>query len=378
MFINFWYPIALAKDVTSEKPLEVGIMGLKFVAFRDTSGAAHVLSNTCIHRGGALGRGKIRGDNVACPYHGWQFSGSGKCSHIPTQPTDQSPPVRAKVDSYPTAERYGILFAFLGDVPEAERPPIFDIAEFNDPKWRANDVVVFELGAYYQRSIENGLDSAHNEFVHPLQGAPSIIQNLRKFPLDVVDVPWGSEFMFPASGYTSKETKLIGASDGTTWAGSGHHGPNCLITRIHFSEEKMFRQYFFEAPVSDHRTRVFFVNMRSFMLDPAKDKMLMDVNMRIAQEDIDVIENLDPVRTPESTTLEMLTTVDKPILRYREMLKEWEAKGWRIDWRALQEQRGDVAFAIPSPARRTEKNWILHTVPLHAPAEKVRELKGIA
>lgn len=371
MYINFWYPIALSKDITNEKPVEVRIMGLKFAAFRDTAGAAHVLSNTCIHRGGALGRGKIKADSVACPYHGWQFSGDGKCSHIPTQVSEQSPPARAKVDSYPTAERYGILFAFLGDLPEAERPPIFDIPEFADEKWRANHVVAFEVGAYYQRSIENGLDSAHNEFVHPLQGAPTIIENLRKIPLEVVDVPpWGSEFMFPASGYTSKKTQTLGAGDGTTWAGSAHHGPNCLITRIHFSPEKKFHQYFFEAPIGDGRTRIFFVNMRSFMMDPAMDQKLMDVNMRIANEDIEIIENLDPVRTPESTTLELLTTVDKPILRYREMLKEWEAKGWRIDWRALQDQRGDVAFAIPGPARRTEKNWILHPVPLHPPTGK--------
>lgn len=379
MYINFWYPIALSKEITNEAPREVEIMSLKFVAFRDAEGKAHVLSNTCIHRGGALGRGKIHGDNVACPYHGWQFSGDGKCAYIPTQPQDQSTPPRAKVDSYPTEERYGILFAFLGDLPEAERPPIFDIEEFEDENWRANEIVVFEVGAYYQRSIENGLDGAHNEFVHPLQGAPSIIENLRKVPLDVTDVPpWGSEFMFPASGYTSKSTQTIGAGDGTTWAGSAHHGPNCLITRIHFSEVKKFHQYFFEAPLGDSRTRIFFVNMRSFLMDPSMDQKLIDVNMRIAHEDIEIIENLDPVRTPDSTTREMLTTVDKPILRYREFLKEWDAKGWRLDWRELQNKRGDIAFAIPSPSRRTEKNWILDTVPLQPAAKPAKaELKGI-
>jgi phenylpropionate dioxygenase-like ring-hydroxylating dioxygenase large terminal subunit len=37
------------------------------------------------------------------------------------------PPTRAKVDSYPTVEKYGIVFAFLGDLPEAERPPMLEI-----------------------------------------------------------------------------------------------------------------------------------------------------------------------------------------------------------------------------------------------------------
>lgn len=365
MYINFWYPIALSAEITNEKPLAVKIMSLDFVAFRDTHGQAHVLSNTCIHRGGALARGKINGDHVACPYHGWEYAGSGKCTLIPTLAPDKSMPGRAKVDSYPVDERYGIVFAFLGDLPEAERPPMLEIPEFTDPAWRANELVVFEVDAYYQRSIENGMDGAHNEFVHPLQGAPSIIDTLRKMPIDVKDEgEWGCGFMYPSSGSKSEQTKLIGAGVGGTWAGSSHYGPNFLITRIHFSPEKMFRQYFFEAPQTDGRTKIFFLNMRSFMMEEKNDQRLIDVNMRIAHEDIYVIEALDPVRTPVSTSKELLTEVDKPIFRYRDFLAKWDQKGWRIDWKALQDKRGDIAFAIPCPSRRVEKNWILDPVPL--------------
>jgi len=380
MYINFWYPIALADEITNEEPLAVQIMSLNFVAFRDTEGKAHVLSNTCIHRGGALARGKVNGDRVACAYHGWEFGADGKCEFMPTLPLDQKMPARAKVDSYPVEERYGIVFAFLGDLPEEERPPLFDIEGYDDPAWRTNDIVVFEVNAYYQRSIENGLDGGHNEFVHPLQGAPSIFETLRKMPIEVKDESeWGCGFMYPASGSKSEETKLIGAGVGSTLAGSSHHGPNTLITRIYFNEEKKFRQYFFEAPQTDSSTKIFFVNMRTFMMEEKNDQMLIDVNMRIAGEDINVIENLDPIRTPDSTAKELLTPVDKPIYAYREYLDKWDAKGWRIDWRELQDKRGDVAFAIPSPARRTEKNWVLDTLPLMRAPEKGKvKLKGIA
>ena len=379
MYINFWYPVALSKEVTNEKPIVVDIMSLNFVAFRDTEGNAHVMSNTCIHRGGALGRGKIKGDCVECPYHGWQFSGDGKCQMIPTNPLDSKPPARAKVDAYPTEERYGILFAFLGDLPEAERPPIYDIPEYGTEKWRANDIVVFEVNGYYQRSIENGMDGAHNEFVHPLQGAPSIIENLRKNDIDVKDESeWGCGFMFAASGSTSEDTKVLGAGEGRTVAGSSIHGPNTLITRINFSEERGFAQYFFEAPVSDCKTRIFFVNMRSWMLEEEMDKRIIDINMQIAHEDIDIIEALEPVRTPKSTAKEVLTKADAPIYRYRDFLKMWDNRGWRIDWKELQKQRGDIAFAIPSPARRTEKNWVLDPVPLVPVEDAKPELKGVA
>ena len=84
------------------------------------------------------------------------------------------------------------------------------------------------------------------------------------------------------------------------------------------------------------------------------------------------------MRTPKSTSKEVLTQADKPIFRYRDFLKMWDDKGWRIDWAELQDKRGDIAFAIPGPSRRSEKNWVLDPVPLVEGKEQKPELKGIA
>jgi len=105
------------------------------------------------------------------------------------------------------------------------------------------------------------------------------------------------------------------------------------------------------------------VNMRRFMLEPEMDEKIVAINMEIAQEDINVLVNLNPVRTPETTTKELLVPSDRPVVRYREFLDDWEKRGWRIDMQRLAELRGDAALAIPSPARRTEKNWILDEIP---------------
>ncbi len=371
MYVNFWYPIAQSQEIKDDEPFKAQIMGLPFVAFRDSNGTPHVLSDTCVHRGGSLGNGKVKDGCVVCPYHGWEYSGDGRCSKIPTLSEDQHPPARAKVDSYPTQEKYGILFAFLGDLPEEQRPPIYEIEEFEADGWRANDVVTFEVGAYYERSIENGLDAAHNEFVHPMQGGPSISKTLSEHPIDVKDEsPWGSGFLQPYGGYAQKDKQTLGVGTGSTRAGSSHHGPNTLITRIFFSEEKKFIQYFFEAPVNESRTRIFFVNMRCFMLEPENDQRLIDINMNIAHEDIDIIEALDPIRTPHTTTKEVLTPSDKPIVVYRKYLQEWEDRGWRIDKLRLRVQQGDVAFAIPCPDRHVSKNWVLDPIPLMRGAAK--------
>lgn len=367
MFINFWYPIAASEDVVNKKPHRAEVLGLKLVAFRDEDGNAHVLADTCTHRGASLSKGWVRDNCVVCPYHGWRFDKDGKCVQIPSLGEGESPPPRAKVDSYPVQEKYDIVFAFLGDLPEEERPPLADVPEWGEEGWRANKLLVFEVPTFYERSMENGLDPSHNEFVHPAQGSPSMRKDLARQPMEMVDVPWGSRFLV---NFDNKETGTEALADVATLspsevtAGSGFVGPNQMITWINFTAESRFSQYFFEAPIDESRTRVFFVNMRSFLLEPDNDERLTKVNAIVAQEDIDILGELDPVRTPSTPTEEVLVPSDGAVIRYREGLREWTEKGWRIDMRSLREQRGDRAFAIPCPARRTSKNWVLKTIPL--------------
>ena len=367
MYINFWYPVATSEDVTNEAPFRTCILTMNFVAFRDANGDARVLSDTCIHRGGALGTGKIKGDSVECPYHGWQYDGSGQCTHIPSIGEDTTPPARAKVDSYPVQEKYGIVFAFLGDLPDAERPPLWDIAEYDEDDWRANNLVVFEVDYYYERSVENGLDPAHNEFVHPKQGAPGMVQDFKNNPVPMEDIGnWGSKFMIPFVQIKKQQGLMDDQAvrdPEDLAAGSGHLGPNQLITWLHFSKENKFHQYFFEAPIDENRTRIFFVNMRHFMMEPEHDQRIVDINMEIAQEDIDLLEKLNPIRTPDTNTKEVLVPADAPVVRYREYLKAWNSNGWRIDTKKLRDTHGDIAFAIPCPGRRTSKNWVLDEIP---------------
>jgi len=374
MYINFWYPIARSTDILADKPLKVQVMSLPFVAFRDTAGHAHVLADTCTHRGGALSAGTVKGDCVVCPYHGWQFGGDGKCVRIPSLGADAKVPARAKVDSYPVQERYGIVFAFLGDLPESERPPVYDIAEYGSPEWKAF-LYVLDVAAYYERSIENGLDPIHNEFVHPLQGAPLMSPERQRERLPMEDIPWGSKFYVPFGGASKGNKTLLSSSrsgERVGAAGSWHQGPNQLVTWIDLTATNSFHQYLFEAPVDEAHTRVFFINMRNWLMEDKYDKTMEDVTLRIVQEDVAILEKLSPVRTPETNTKEILVPGDTAVVRYREWLKEWDAKGWRIDMKAMRARQGDVAMAIPCPGRRESGNWVLDAVPLLPPTEEAQ------
>lgn len=370
MFINFWYPVGLSAEITGEKPFLTQVFGLPFVAFRDAGGAACVVSDTCIHRGAALHKGSVKGGKIVCPYHGWTYGGDGKCVKVPSLGEGGKIPARAKVDAYPVQERYGIVFAFLGDLPEAERPPLYDVPEFGQEGWK-NQTYVLNLDAYYQRSIENGMDPIHNEFVHPLQGTPKMSAELQRNKTPVEDIPWGAKFFLPF-GEKQDNTALSGDRVGarTGAAGSWYTGPNQLVTWIELTATNAFHQYMFEQPVDEGHTRIYFLNLRNWLMDDKHDQRIEELTLRIVHEDMALLENLNPVRTPDTNNKEILLPSDHAVARYREHLKEWEGMGWRIDMRSLRGQKGDVAFAVPCPGRREAGNWVLDTVPL-VPANQV-------
>jgi phenylpropionate dioxygenase-like ring-hydroxylating dioxygenase large terminal subunit len=391
MYINFWYPMIRSEDLGPGKPEKVKVLGLNFAVFRNAAGEAVTLSDTCVHRGGSLAgpwelnqQPRIVKDCIVCPYHGWEFSADGSCVSIPSIGYATKPPSRARVDAYPTVEKYGIVFAFLGDLPESERPPMLEIPEYDKPGWRANTVITLDLNYYYERSIENGLDPAHNEFVHPTHGFKGVNREtykVRDYEVRDYDQGWGMWFLhkFDAPGLKDKTWTEAETKAGGLYAGSGTHGPSMMITEINVGEDQTFKQYFLEQPIDEEHTRVFFVNMRNFMLDPKHDGPIHARNKVIAQQDINILENVYPRRTPISNAKEMLMPADRAVVAYREWLAKFDDRGWRIDWDEFKRRNnGNTAFAIPSPRRREGGSWVIETVPLidSRDARKARQAAG--
>lgn len=351
MYINFWYAAAMSSEVRDE-PVHVRLLGQSFVLFRDSAGKVHCLSNVCIHRGASLAGGKVKGDNIQCPYHGWQFDGEGRCRKIPSLGPDAKIPSRARVDSYPTEERYGFVFAFLGDLPAAERPPILEIPEWDREGWRCVSYTV-DWDVHFQRSVENSLDAPHVDFVHDF-GALSNSSFKLEPERSVVEEKgaWSAVHLIDTArqhfehGYT-------GASHTWTWLwfGMGEKAPKFLF-------------YTFTTPVDEHHVRRFLVHARNTQLEPSFDVTLAKGNEVAEREDRVVVEKLEPRVSPVDTTHEFLVADDAIMVRYRQRLVEWEEKGWRIDTDTVERNARKVAYAIPSPARREGGSWVLESIPL--------------
>ncbi|MHB1004954.1 MAG: Rieske 2Fe-2S domain-containing protein [Chloroflexota bacterium] len=163
MIPNQWYAILDSSEVKRGKPVGVVRMGERLVAWRDGRGQVQLLRDLCPHRGAALSLGKVHGDTVACPFHGFRFDAGGRCRLIPANGRSAKVPEAFRVAAYTAREAHGLIWIWWGE-QQAELPPLpffenlderFAYSTFRDP-WNV----------HYTRAIENQLDVVHLPFIH--------------------------------------------------------------------------------------------------------------------------------------------------------------------------------------------------------------------
>lgn len=121
-----WVPVALSASIEAGTSAGAVVDGSEIVVWRDNSGKAHVWEDRCPHRGMRMSFGFVRGDHIACLYHGWQYDTAGQCRYIPAHPTLDVPQT-IKVPTYAAEEKYGIVWATAAR--EAALPDIDGVTE---------------------------------------------------------------------------------------------------------------------------------------------------------------------------------------------------------------------------------------------------------
>jgi phenylpropionate dioxygenase-like ring-hydroxylating dioxygenase large terminal subunit len=163
MIPNQWYAIFESDEVKRGRPTGLTRMGEKMVAWRDSQGSVTVMSDQCPHRGAALSIGKIKGDCIQCPFHGFEYDASGQCRLVPANGKNSEPPRALKANAYPTREAHGLIYIWWGETRD-EYPPLPFFEAISD------DFVYTTLRdhwpVHYSRAIENQLDVVHLPFVH--------------------------------------------------------------------------------------------------------------------------------------------------------------------------------------------------------------------
>ena len=82
-FARGWHCLGLIRDFGDGKPHAINAFGQKLVVFRSGDGTINVLDSYCRHMGGDLSQGKVKGNEIACPFHDWRWGGDGRCKQVP-------------------------------------------------------------------------------------------------------------------------------------------------------------------------------------------------------------------------------------------------------------------------------------------------------
>ncbi|MBT3534531.1 MAG: aromatic ring-hydroxylating dioxygenase subunit alpha, partial [Rhodospirillaceae bacterium] len=159
--MNRWYVAGLAEEVT-DRPLGRTLLGEPVVLYRASDGTPVALEDRCCHRQAALSLGDIEGDNLRCGYHGLLFDGTGTCIEVPSQ---KAIPPGARVKSYPTQEKQGFLFVWMGDSEKATSVVPYDHPYLDREGWASLNAQ-FHAKCNYRLLIDNLLDVTHLTYAH--------------------------------------------------------------------------------------------------------------------------------------------------------------------------------------------------------------------
>ena len=157
---DYWYAVAQADRIKPGKVIEVIFWKRSIALFRGTDGSFHALENRCAHRQIKLSLGEVKGCQLVCAYHGWQYDGTGRRADIAVSDS-RAERLKPLVRSYPVKVRYGLVWLFPGSSELAEQRQIPDIPELEGPGQWACVPLSFTWSAHHSMVVDNVNDLTH-------------------------------------------------------------------------------------------------------------------------------------------------------------------------------------------------------------------------
>lgn len=157
-----WYVVAFADEVKPGKVVGKGFLNTRVAIYRKDSGEPVVMTARCPHMGADLSLGDVVENNLRCSFHHFCFNDEGQCNSVPSE---GPVPPGAKTFSFPTVERFGLIWAFNGEKPLFPPPEARDY-KHEDLVFRPRKTHVFDHAPFV--NIANVFDFLHLKYVHGL------------------------------------------------------------------------------------------------------------------------------------------------------------------------------------------------------------------
>jgi len=162
---RYWQAFLLSSELPENDgaPLRVRLLGEDLLAYRDTDGHVGLIDAYCPHRRAPMFFGRNEECGMRCVYHGWKFDRHGDCVDMPSEPAGTPLQARVKIKAYPTYEKAGVVWAYMG--PKELQPPAPDYEWMRAPDTHRFVSKTFEQCNFLQ-ALEGGLDTAHSSYAH--------------------------------------------------------------------------------------------------------------------------------------------------------------------------------------------------------------------
>jgi 5,5'-dehydrodivanillate O-demethylase len=159
---RYWHPIGTVGEMREKWTKRVRILGEDLVLYRTRGGTFGLIHEQCPHRRASLAFGIPTADGIRCPYHGWEFDGTGSCTQQPNEPAGSTFADRVTTPAYPVGELAGLLWGYLGPLPA---PLIPRLDGFVTPG-TINVLGSAVIPCNWLQIMENSLDAVHTEWLH--------------------------------------------------------------------------------------------------------------------------------------------------------------------------------------------------------------------
>ncbi|KMS68797.1 hypothetical protein ACH49_26910 [Streptomyces leeuwenhoekii] len=165
-----WFPVASSAEMRPGRVVNRRLAGEDVVVYRTQSGRLRAVRPYCPHLGAHLGHGgRVRGENLVCPFHHFAFGPEGEC----VQTGYGTTPPKARLGVLECREAAGLVFVWRH---ARGAPASWEIEEPSADGFGPPHCTVRTLRAHPQDYMENGIDIGHFQPVH-------------KFSVEVLDAP---------------------------------------------------------------------------------------------------------------------------------------------------------------------------------------------
>ncbi len=165
-----WFSVSRSQELLVGEVQQVQAFDRELVLYRTRSGEAVLQDAYCPHLGAHLGvEGRVVGESIRCPFHGWRFGKEGMCEEIPYC---EDIPERARIRTWHTQEKNGEIYVWYHPENTGPQWQLPDLPELDDPNWTSPRYAEFMVPAHVQDIAENSCDPVHFQYVHRQPDVP--------------------------------------------------------------------------------------------------------------------------------------------------------------------------------------------------------------